>query len=202
MLKIRCSQIGKIIANGKGNNISSGAKTYVEEKIKERLYGTIKNFNSKYTEKGNLLEDDAIQFYAENSEFGLLFKNDEFFENEYFTGTPDIITKDEVIDIKTSWDYFTFPLLDDNLKNKDYYAQLHGYMELTGKRKARLVYVLMDTPDHLDYDNDHISYENVSPKLRIKEFKFEYNDEFMNDIKNKVKGCQEYYNKLLKELEK
>lgn len=200
MFKIRCSQIGKISANGKGSDISAGAKTYVKEKVKEHLYGVRKEFSSKYTDKGNFVEDENIQYYAENSEFGMLFKNEEHFEDEFFTGTPDVITNNEIIDIKSSWDCFSFPLFDSKIPNMDYWKQLQGYMALTGKRKARLVYVLSDTPEHLDYDGLNISYENLSPNLRIKEFIFGYDEDFIKDIQKKVVGCQDYFNKLIKEL--
>lgn len=200
MFKIRCSQIGKIKANGKGNELSVGAKSYIEEKVKEHMYGVKKEFSSKYTDKGNFVEDDNISFYAENSEFGMLFKNEKYFEDEFFTGTPDIITKDEIIDIKSSWDCFSFPLFDDKLPNSDYYAQLQGYMELTGKRKARLVYVLSNTPEHLDYNNDSHDYSNIDSKLRIKEYIIEYDENFINDIKKKVVKCQEYFDLLINKI--
>lgn len=201
MFKIRCSQIGKISAKGKGNDISAGAKSYVKEKVKEHIYGVRKEFTSKQTDKGIFVEDESIQYYAENSEFGLLFKNEQYFEDEFFTGTPDLITKDEIIDIKSSWDCFSFPLFDENIPNSDYYKQLQGYMELTGKRKARLVYVLMNTPEHLCYEN-YFDYENIEPKYRIKEYKFEYDKEFIKDIKIKVVKCQQYYDDLIEHLTK
>ncbi len=63
-------------------------------------------------------------------------ENEERITNEYITGVPDVNT-DVLIDVKSSWDAFTFfeKVVEDELKNKDYYYQLQGYMWLTDKQE-------------------------------------------------------------------
>lgn len=195
MFKIRCSAIGKIKANGKGSVISVGAKTYVKEKAIEQLYGYTKEIDSKYIDKGNFVEEDAINYYADYKG-DMYFKNEEHFENEYFTGTPDILLADRVVDIKCSWDCYTFPLFDEKIPNMDYYAQLQGYMYLTGRKHATLAYILMDTPDYIE--ETEVTYKNLPAKLRVKEFHFDYDPDFIADIITKVEACQEYFNELIK----
>lgn len=68
--------------------------------------------------------------------------------NDYFTGEPDINTPDLLADIKSSWNSGTFPWFR-NPMNEDYKAQLHCYMDLTGKDEAELVYCLSNHPEHI-----------------------------------------------------
>lgn len=79
-------------------------------------------------------------------------KNKQVFENDYLIGTPDIITDDDVIEIKTSWDIFTFHQVLHKSINKDYFWQVQGYMELTGKKRAKLVYCLVDATPQMVLD--------------------------------------------------
>jgi hypothetical protein len=218
--KIRCSQIGKIITMPKSKaakeagELSSGAKTYCETWLKEQLYSRRKEFSSKYTQKGNEVEDNNIDFVAEFYDYGMLAKNEEYYTNEFLTGTPDVITKDTVIDIKSSWDCFTFPLFDTDIPNSDYYWQLQGYMALTGLNKASLIYVLSDTPMHLiekeayfycknnGYDEldmdilkefvNKMTYSKIYNKLRVKRFDIEKDEKAIKLIENRVLACRNY----------
>jgi len=196
--KIRASAVGKIMTNSKKEGeLSKTTLSYVDEWLKSKIYGVNKDISSKYTEKGHRCEDNAIDFVSD--QFGeFMIKNEEYFQNDFLTGTPDIITKDEIIDIKNSWDCFTFPLFEKELPNKDYYYQLQAYMYLTGKRKAKVVYVLMDTPeDLLGYYNKVVSYQNIDSKYRIKVFEVEYSEDDVKAIRERVNEIQEYINKLL-----
>jgi hypothetical protein len=194
--KIRCSAIGQIMANSRTKGqLSKTAQSYVQEWLKEQIYNRRKDISNKYMDKGNLLEDESIDFLANNSDLGFLIKNEEYFENDFLTGTPDIITNEEVIDMKNSWDCFTFPLFYDNIPNKDYFYQLQGYMALTGKKKAKLVYTLMTTPEDLNYGKED-NYDNVDPKYRIKVFEVERDEEVIEAIKERVNEINNYIKQL------
>ena len=66
----------------------------------------------------------------------------------FFTGEPDIINGFKVIDIKNSWDIFTF--FDAVAAYSEGYEwQLRTYMKLFGCTSAELVYTLNDAPDVL-----------------------------------------------------
>ena len=146
--KIRCSAIGQIMKNGTDKkSMGETAKSYVEQWIKEQLYGRKKEFSNKYTTKWLSVEQDAIDYISDVLEYGFLLKNEENLSNDFLTGTPDIILNNFIIDIKSSWNCFTFPLFEDEIKNQDYVWQGQGYMALTGAETFRVIYVLMDTPE-------------------------------------------------------
>lgn len=218
--KIRCSAIGKIMTNPrtKGDLLSQTAKTYIEEEVLRAKYGVIKPFYSRYTDKGNAVEDEAIEMASNALELGFLYKNHEHFENEFLTGTPDVNTGDILLDVKSSWDATTFPFFATEIPTKDYYYQLQGYMELTGKTEALLVYCLVNTPiemvedeirrahwnAHLleeDYDlRDEILKRHVFDHIplgrRVKVFKVEKDEQVIEQIKERVELCREYFNTL------
>jgi hypothetical protein len=76
--------------------LPEGAKTYCKIWLKEQILNRGVDFGSKYTEKGNVMEDDSIDFIAKMLKYGMLLKNPVHFENEYITGTPDILTGDGI----------------------------------------------------------------------------------------------------------
>ncbi|MEP7198025.1 MAG: hypothetical protein ABI851_16015 [Saprospiraceae bacterium] len=212
--RIRCSQIGKIMTNSKdGLGLGQGAKTYLDQWIKEQLYGKQKEFTSKYTDKGNAVEQSSLDFIAEQLNYGFLFKNEKRYSNAFMLGTPDCVLTSEIIDAKNSWDCFTFPLFDSEIPDKDYYWQGQGYMSLTNIESYKLVYVLSDLPEDMIYKEassycwkngielddaiikeftSKLTYGNINPKLKIKVFEFEKNNEDVERIHNQVAKCIDY----------
>ena len=197
--KIRASACGKIMGI---KGLGKTGQSYCQEWLKEQIYGRKKKFGNKYTEKGLVMEDDSIDFIAEHLGYGMLLKNEEYFENDYCTGTPDIILPDHLIDVKNSYDCFTFPMWYVAVPNKDYYWQAQVYM-----------WMLMDTPEHLiekefqynndmelDYDEfrEDYLYNHIKPKYRIKSFDIKRNDSDIELIKERVEECRKYIKTLLK----
>ena len=191
--KLRASAAGTLVPNGKGSLISVGGKTYLKEWVISQLYGIEKQIKSKYIDKGVMLEDQAIDFTVKMLDIEFALKNETRFENDYFTGEPDMILDDRIIDIKNSWDCFTFPLFETEIPNSDYFYQLQVYMHLTGKRKATLVYVLLDTPA-TNWDAGIIY--NVDDKYRIKAFEVEYDSAVIEILTAKVIEARQYINSL------
>jgi hypothetical protein len=192
--KLRASAAGNLVPNGKGSLISVGGKTYLKEWLTSQIYGVEKQIKSKYIDKGVEMEDEAIDFAVKMLDIEFALKNEAFFEDEYFTGTPDMILEDSIIDIKNSWDCFTFPLFETEIPNMDYFYQLQVYMHLTGKRRATLVYVLLDTPA-TNWDAG-IVYQ-VDNKLRIKTFEVEYDPSVIESLTAKVIEARKYINTLI-----
>jgi hypothetical protein len=219
-MKIRCSAIGKLMSTprSKGETLSETAKTYIQDLFKEKELGISREFWSRYTDKGLQMEDEAIDFAGQVLGWDFVVKNEQGYENEWITGTPDVITKYLLADIKCSWDGNTFPLFDTELKNKDYFWQLQGYMWLTGLDQSELVYCLMDTPHQIvedevrrahwkagliDEDLDlreavqsQHSFDHIPNNLRIKRFIVERNEDAIENIKEKVELAREYYEQL------
>jgi hypothetical protein len=209
--KIRCSAIGQIMTNSRTKGqLSKTAQSYVETWIKEQIYKRRKVVTTKYMEKGNMVEDRSIAFAGRvlNAD---ITKNEQRYENELLVGTPDVITEDYVIDVKNSWDCFTFPLFYENVPNKDYFFQAQGYMALTGLSHYKLIYTLLDTPDslierefkyasELDYDTfaKDYRYSEIDEAYRIRIFEIERDDDVIDAINGRVIECREYINNLIK----
>ena len=191
--KARASSAGKLMIapRNKSEVLSETTKSYIKEWLIEQIYGFRKEIKSKYIDKGNKLEDTAIDKAIEWLDLDFVMKNEDSFEDEFFNGTPDIITNDEILDTKCSWDAYSFPLFDKELPNKDYFYQMQVYMHLTGKKKARVVYVLLNTPEELTWEDKH-DYSNMDKKYRIKDFVVEYDAEIIATLQEKVKEARKY----------
>ena len=256
-LKIRASQLGKIMSDDAKNKISdkqlltlegllskikltdkqaelrdaliekrdakpelsTGAKTYIKELWLEDNYGVKKEINSKYFDKGNEVEHLSIELVETTMGVGILNKNDEYFENDYVKGTPDVITDEFIIDVKTSWSASTFPFFDNELKNTNYKWQLKAYCWLTNIHQAYLSYCLVPTPEMLILDEmRRVSWKRgeageVSQEVedevrayfdlsaipiweRVKSFDVTLCGEDIKRIKEKVELAREYYSSL------
>lgn len=212
--KIRCSGISKIMGV---KGLGKTGQTYLDEWMKEQIYNRRKDFASKYFDKGNACENDAIAFAAENLKWGIVYKNEEWFEDDIFQGTPDIMHERQqfIADIKNSWDCFTFPLYDKEIPTDGYEDQLNGYMQLTGYRNSKLVYCLMDAPLDLmkkemsklswkegyrgevppevyQKVKEDMTYSDLPPILRLKVFDVSFNEKRIQDIQDRVLVCREY----------
>jgi hypothetical protein len=195
--KCRASALGKLMTNprSKSETLSQTTKSYLEEWVKEQIYGIKKQINSKYLQKGLALEDQAIEFYSVAMDKDFMIKNLDHFEDDFFTGTPDCMHEGIVYDFKTSWDCFTFPLFDQE-PDMGYYYQLQVYMHLTGLRKAKLVYTLQDTPDYLTHE-EPVSYAHVDNSYRVKEFEIEYDPMVIETAKARIQECRDYVKELI-----
>ena len=223
-MKIRCSSLGKIMTSpkSKGEVLSQTAKTYLKELAIEEKFGIRKEFSSRYTDKGNIQEDTAIEMASKVLNLPFALKNTVFYENDFIKGTPDLILEDEIIDIKCSWDGTTFPWFEDELPNKDYFWQLVGYMWLTGRSKARVVYCLVDTPEDIVQDEIRRTswkkfeidvteetenevrakheFSHISENKRVRAYLIELTDEDIDKVKEKLLHAREYYNDLIERL--
>lgn len=187
--KIRCSQISKIMGESKPKGeLSSTCITY----LKEWYAGDYEEISSKYFSKGNECENEAIE------EVGYYFnifnpqKNAENFENDYMTGTPDLIASNMVFDTKCSWNNKTFLDSLTSSINADYYAQLQGYLHLTGLETAHLCYVLLE---YNEQDFSHIERDNKFYSIEVK-----FEAEFIKQVEQKVIKCREWLKAYDKEI--
>ena len=221
-MKVRCSQIGKIMSNPrtKGERLSQTTKSYILELAIQEKYGIHKEFWSRYTDKGNEVEPEAIKLTESVLDVGFIYKNEEQFFNDWVTGKPDVNT-DVLIDVKSSWDAFTFfdKVIENELNNKDYYYQLQGYMWLTDKQEALLCYCLVDTPlqivedeirrehwkqnlisessDLREFVEGKHTFMHIPKEKRVKTHVVKRDDEVIEAIKTRIEECREYYNNLI-----
>lgn len=193
MFKIRASASGQIMTNPRAKTelLSQTTITYVHNWLKESIYGVRKEIKNKCLSKGLTLEDEAIDTAIDWLNLPFVLKNEKYFEDDFFCGTPDLILQDEVLDIKCSWDCFTFPLFEKEVPTMGYIYQLQVYMHLTGKSKSRLVYVLLNTPEELTYEQQN-DYSNLDKKYRIKTFTIDYDKSVIEDLQQRVLNIRNY----------
>lgn len=224
IFKCRASASGDIMTNGrKKDEMGATAKTHIQNWVKSQLTGRNKEIESKYLKHGIINEDNGL--LRASKYFGCEFtKNTEKLEDEHFTGEYDAKNGDLVIDIKCSWDEFTFPLFDEN-PPKGYYNQLQVYMALTGLKKASLVFCLENhSEDEIDrlaqrlaWDSGEeeptmeywnaakakLTHDHLPEWMRIKTFSFDRNEELIQSMRDRVEMARNYINtELLPKLEK
>src|SRR5690554_2787592 len=106
--KLRASRGSVLLQTGK---MGAGTKTYVQEWLISELTGKHKRIDSKYLRSG--VERELASLARASKYFGVeLKKNTTKLENDFFTGEFDAKTDDRVVDVKSSWDAFTFPLFE------------------------------------------------------------------------------------------
>jgi hypothetical protein len=229
-IKFRCSSLGHLMteSRSKSEPISETTKTHLIDVYVSEVYGRRTDISNKYIAKGNQVEDDSITLFSRvNKEF--FTKNEKHLSNEYIKGTPDLFKGEsiekatEIIDIKSSWDIFTYFRTKGKDMNKLYYWQLMGYMALTGAETATLAYCLVDTPDTLvndekrklhwkmglidDQNPDFIEacekidklskYDDIPLKDKVYTINFERNETDINRIYQRVMEAREWMNKNL-----
>lgn len=207
--KLRASKGSVLLQTGK---MGAGTKTYVQEWLISELTGKTKRIDSKHLRSG--IEREPASLERASRYFGVkLEKNTIQLEDDFFTGEFDAKIDDRVIDVKTSWNAFTFPFFETE-PDKGYVRQLQIYMELTGLEKASLVYCLengteemieslswkiakeegAEEPDitHWETAEKELNYDHLPEEMRIKIYSFERNDELISNMKQAVLDCRSY----------
>ncbi len=215
------NDLQKLLYKRDNPELPKGAKTYCETWIKKHIYNRNPEFKSLVIDKGLMCEMDGIKLIAETFGYDKFEKNDEYFENVFMHGTPDIIHEGVIHDTKLSWDLFSFPMFEKEIPNDDYWWQLQSYMILSGVKKASLDYVLIDTPMPLilldlkklyfqsggvadewtpeKYEALYPNYQfnDIPAEKRIKSFTFDLDTTIEAKINERVLLCRKYINELL-----
>ncbi len=131
--------------------ISYLKEVYVYHKYHKEPIGGAER--SKYVLKGRAVEDESIMMLSriDGADYR---KNDIRFKNQYLTGEPDIIISEndiavKIIDIKSSYDFASLLSNIGSSLNPLYYAQMQGYMALTGATEAEVDYCLVNMPQEI-----------------------------------------------------
>lgn len=203
-------------------DLPEGAKTYCKEWIKRKMFNRKKDFKSIVIEKGLSCERASIKLIGEFYNISVS-KNDDFFQNDYMHGEPDIVMPYMVRDTKSSWDLFTFPMFETEIPDDDYWWQLQGYMILLGLEQAALDYTLIDTPlplvqqelrtlyfksggkaeewgpDKYEELYPNYRFDDIPKEMRVKTFIFNIDTMAKPAIIERVELCRKYIDNLLKE---
>ncbi len=225
----RCSSLGHLMTEPqkKSETLSETTKVHLIDVYVQNKYGRQSDISNKYIEKGLAVEEDSITLYSRvKKEF--FKKNELHLSNRYIKGTPDLFTglevsaADTIIDVKSSWDIYTFFRVHTQQLNKMYYWQLTGYMALTGATKAKLVYCLVNTPETIIMDEERklfykmnagttenpvyleavgklrqaMIFDDIAMHERVIEIEIDRNDEDIKRLYDRVEDCREYLNQL------
>lgn len=215
--RFRCSSLPTLMTSSrsKSDPLSQTAKAYLLDVYISEVYGRDKDTSSKYTEKGIEVESDSLDLVS-RATGEIYFKNQKRFNNDYISGTPDVV--DNLIDIKSSWSIHTFAAVDAKKARGDYYWQLLGYMWLLNQDKGRLIYALTDTPDRIMYDELYrmsfkdgridtdeeytnkiklnYKFADIPDSKRVKIYTFERNEEDIELLKTRIEYARDYLNGL------
>ena len=159
--------------------------------------------------KGIMVESDTLDLIKEVLDI-TYFKNKTRYDNDFFSGTPDIIpTENKVIDVKSSWTIYTFASVDEKKARDSYFWQLAAYAWMLGKTKGELIYGLVNTPHELiekeilksgsinpEGTIKNHTYDDIDPKLRLKKYEFEFTPEDFKAMETRVLIAREYMNTL------
>jgi hypothetical protein len=96
-------------------------------------------------------EQDSIELY--NKLYGRFHvKNEQYYPSTHLHGTPDIVTPNWVIDVKTCMKSDTFDRITESKAYRAYWWQLVAYSYLTSKMNVSLVFTDLNTERIKKYD--------------------------------------------------
>jgi len=223
--KFRASSIGALMTNDRsGKQMGETAKKKLLEIYVKETYGRDRELLNKYITKGLAVEEDSITLYSRNKK-KFYKKNEDRISNDFLCGTPDLYDGPTIkeatiiIDIKSSWDVFTFWMVLHKPMNTDYVYQLQSYMDLTGAKEAKLVYCLVNTPEPLildemnklkwkmgvadpstnelyqkacEYLEGEMRFDDIPMEKRFIEFTFKYDQNIINSVYERLKDCRKF----------
>jgi len=186
---IRASSVGYLMtepvtkADKEAGVLSKTAQKHLIEVYISEKYGRKRDIQTKQMKKGIEAEQDSIDLLSMYLKLPFS-KNEERFKNDFITGLPDIINGDTIIDIKSSYDLWTFlGNIPDKLDNL-YYWQMQSYMWLTGTKKATIAYCLVNTPESIIQQEKYYLLKKMdviseeSPEFIKEAMKVEFNMTF------------------------
>lgn len=217
----------KLKKDKEAGNLSETSKTHLIDVYVSKKYDRQTDIHNKYVQKGLMVEEDAITLYSRVKK-QFYKKNEAHLKNEFIMGTPDLYEGKSIedatliIDIKSSFDIFTFFRNHTKDVSDLYYYQLQCYMWLTGAQKSILAFCLVDTPEVIlngekrkllwqmgvaTEDNPDfieacaeldklLTYPDIKMQERVIEYEILRNDEDIEIMKEKVNKARAYLNEL------
>ena len=226
-IHIRASSVGYLMtepqskADKEAGLLSKTAQKHLLDVYIAEKYGRKKDIQTKQMKKGIEVEQDSIDLLSMYLKMPFS-KNEQRFTNDYITGFPDIIDNDRIIDIKSSYDLWTFiGNIPDKLDSL-YHWQMQSYMWLTGAKSAVIAYCLVNTPESIieqekyymlkkmdvateenpEYVKEamkiefNMSFDDISIDERVLMFNVSRNEDDILRIQQKVEKAREYLREL------
>jgi hypothetical protein len=224
---IRASSVGYLMTEPQSKSdkeaglLSKTAQKHLLDVYIAEKYGRRKDIQTKQMKKGIEVEQESIELLSMYLKMPFS-KNDQRFTNDYITGFPDIIDNDRIIDIKSSYDLWTFiGNIPDKLDSL-YHWQMQSYMWLTGAKSAVIAYCLVNTPESIieqekyymlkkmdvateenpEYVKEamkiefNMSFDDISIDERVLMFNVGRNEDDILRIQQKVEKAREFLREL------
>ena len=204
-------------------DLSDTCKSYLIQSYVLSKYGRVREVQTKQMVKGIISEEDSIELFAVLEKRPFL-KNKTRLYNDFLTGMPDlfdgetITDSNEIIDIKSCWDIFTFLKNVAEPENDDYYWQIQGYLALTGGKIGTIAYCLVTTPESIiegekynllrkmdvateedpDFKKElqllinNRKFDDIPMEDRLLTYSIERDDEAIEKIYERVKMCRKF----------
>lgn len=224
---IRASSVGYLMvdpqskADKEAGLLSKTAQRHLLDVYIAEKYGRKRDIQTKQMKKGIEVEDDSISLLNKywNKNYA---KNQDRFTNGFITGHPDILEEGKVVDIKSSYDLWTFlGNLPDKLDSL-YYWQLMSYMWLTGATQGHIAYCLSNTPfgiveqekryllNRMDVISEespeyvkeamrlefNMTFDDIDVSERVLIFTVNRNEDDILRIQNRVEKAREYLHEI------
>jgi len=224
---IRASSVGYLMtdpqskADKEAGMLSKTAQRHLLDVYIAEKYGRKRDIQTKQMKKGIEVEDQSIELL--NKYWGTSYsKNQDRYTNDFITGHPDILDSGKVVDIKSSYDLWTFlGNLPDKLDSL-YYWQLMSYMWLTGATKGHIAYCLSNTPfgiveqekryllNRMDVVSEespeyikeanklefNMTFDDIDIAERVLVFTVERNEDDIVRIQNRVEKAREFLHEI------
>lgn len=174
----RSSSLGHIMVDAKTKAegaLSDTCKTHLVDVYIANTYNRRSEISTKQFDKGNDTEEDSIHIVSRLMKT-FFRKNEEHLSNGFIKGTPDLFVgesihnAEKIIDIKSSWDVFSFFRAKNKPLNKMYYWQVMAYMWLTGAKYGSVDYCLNNTPFYLieqEIRKERYNWRDVMPQWAV-----------------------------------
>lgn len=207
-LLVRATSVSALLIRPrtKSELISETCKSMVEAVVLKDLFGIEESFESKHTDKGVMMELDAIEM-VNRLVFGNYSKNEQRANNGRFAGTPDIICGKEIRDVKCSWSAQTFPWTVNAalkaIKKGGYEEQVRTYMMLFDCNVAYIDFCLLSTPDFLIRESECEShqFDHIPESKRVTSVRFNRDLEWEALANIAWESANQYYHEFKNQIE-
>lgn len=180
--------------------LSKGAKTAVIQFAKEYVYEYKKQVSSKEMEKGLSCEGNSIDLYN-RVHFTRYTKHEGRVSNDILTGECDIYVPGvRTIDIKTSWNLDTFPVLSSDCHDPMYEWQGRAYMQLYDVPEHQVAFCLVNTPEDLIPRWEQVELhkvEHLPPNMRVTKITYQRDAALEAKLVRKCQQAQKFMSEVV-----
>ena len=199
--------------------LSAGGKTEVEKRFYAKKFDFKKTFTSKYTDKGNIKEDQSIKDFVKHLGLPMVLKNEKRYFNEWTNGIPDTVFKSFNFQMDMKNVYYPENLdTFEGVLDHDYIWQQHTYNWIVPVQYGLVVKILLNPPesilikeawtllkqaglsemtdDFMEEVREYFNFEKMPIEDRINIYTIETTEDHINQMKQAVKLAREYWSVL------